>query len=546
MRLRAAVVVTIAAALLAACNGKGVAPLPPAGNPSASVARAPHGSATLTISLPPIQPVNQPYPWASSTAPPSRLSAATASISGVLGGRQFGPIALGSGTAACPNASPNTPLQCSITLPTALGSNVSLSLTTHAASSVSALALATGSQRVHVYAGTNYKVVSLLGIAQKVATRLMPSNLRAGRYASVPIVVYGIDAGGTAIPGQIANPAQVSVRLSGFVNENFSQNCYLDECEPIVCCGVISAFDYDGLATGRETIRTTSTINYNPVTSYVTVKPGNQQLATLLVGINSSTGSFLTSQFVSSAAGNVAPVRTVQVPSPLFGEDAQGNYWAGSTHYSNQGTVLGSVKLASNAQPVAIDARGHLYSSSDCGFSEYPAHRYGVLRPIRSVACSGARSGYPVVDDAGNVYVTLEYANAAATILEYGPNGGSGDVPPIRTIATPYATYATYVGLGFDARENLYAVLDGGAPYVGQRMFEFAPGATTGQQILPNIRMLAFTVDAAGDIYAAVQTAEGAPVTLEEFPPGSTTPSRVVAGPKTGLTDGVYPILVPR
>ena len=164
----------------------------------------------------------------------------------------------------------------------------------------------------------------------------MPGQLRQGQYSNNPVVAYGVDAAGGVIPGQIANKAAIDVHLTGFVNQNIDQACGEDYCSQLYCCGVVTNFAYNGLATGRETFRTTSTISYNSTSTNVVVRPGNTELATLLVGTYSQTG-YLNLQFVIGSSGNVSPARAIGLPSEtaseLYGEDAAGDYWAYTSHY---------------------------------------------------------------------------------------------------------------------------------------------------------------------------------------------------------------------
>lgn len=266
-----------AGAILAACSAKTMSPLPgnieqPAGHPSLVA----HGASRLTIALPAIEPSGVPYPW-TSTPGPLWLSPSTASISGSVGKRHFGPIPLGNGAAACATPSPDVPLQCSITVSAPRGKNVLVTMTTYA-SATSTKPLATGSQRVQIFPGSNYATASISGVAQKIVSRLMPGRLRQGQYSNNPVVAYGIDAAGGVIPGQIANKAAIDVHLTGFVNQNIDQVCGDDDCSQLYCCGVVTNFAYNGLATGGETFRTTSTISYNSTSTKVVVRPGTPSL----------------------------------------------------------------------------------------------------------------------------------------------------------------------------------------------------------------------------------------------------------------------------
>jgi hypothetical protein len=473
-----------------------------------------------------------------------------------VGKRAFGPIALGTGTPACPTSSPGTPLQCTITVPAPVGQSLKLTLTTYAKSGVSKLPLATGLQHVHVFPGVNYVTGALVGIARHMSGRLAPNALTQGQYVFASVVVDGIDAAGKVIPGPITNPTQVDVQVSGFLNANYAEQCNYDNCNQDFCCGSIGTFTYDGLATGKETIRTTSTISYNPSFSYVTVKRGNTALAPLLLGGSVQNGSeYATStiQFAIGAAGDVPPVRATLEQSPLFGEDTQGNYWAGTTHYSNVGGVLGTIDIGTTNRPFATDAHGHIYArGDDCGFSEYAGGTYVNLKPMRTVTCAENVSS-AAVDDAGNVYLAFESSSGTARILEYSPNGGSGNVPPIRTIATNGGFYASYSGLTTDAAGNLYATLydDISGSNYSVQLYEFAPGATTGHAILPGVAMSAYGVDATGNLYVSAPATSGAPGqaepgTIEEYALGSTTPTNIITGANTHVTNQISQIVLPR
>ena len=105
----------------------------------------------------------------------------------------------------------------------------------------------------------------------------MPGQLRQGQYSNNPVVGTGVDAAGGVIPGQIANKAAIDVHLTGFVNQNIDQACGEDYCSQLYCCGVVTNFAYNGLATGRETFRTTSTISYNSTSTNVSSSSGEHR-----------------------------------------------------------------------------------------------------------------------------------------------------------------------------------------------------------------------------------------------------------------------------
>ncbi len=182
----------------------------------------------------------------------------------------------------------------------------------------------------------------------------------------------------------------------------------------------------------------------------------------------------------------------------------------------NNGAVLGTITIPQSTaepnppyyQPVARDQQGHIYAinNGSCAFEEFPANTYGKVSPIRSVTCPGTLYALPAFDDAGNVYISP--SNTSPMILEYPPTG-SGNVPPIRTISMSNPDEGSFLALGVDGGGNLYALLSG-YPYPN-RLYEFAPGSTTGVQILSGVSITTFAVDDAGDISAVVQEWEGSP-----------------------------------
>jgi hypothetical protein len=554
---RALFLTLAAGAILAACGAKTASPLPAgAALPLSDDARADapalvsRAAATLTITLPPIQPAGVPYPW-TSTAPPVWLSSATASISGTIGKRHFGPIALGNGAAACATPAPGVPLQCSITVSARRGKSVRLTLDTYA-SATAIKPLATSSQSVTIFAGPNFATAVPLGVAQKIVTRAVPAALQQGQYSTSTLTSYGIDAAGLVIPGQLGNAAGINVRLSGFFNQNITLTCVdYSYCSPLKCCGVVTTFNYTGVGSETETIRTISEVSYNPTTTKVRVLPGSSQLGTVLVSL-STQNALVNLQFASGTYGDPAPVRAVELGGPAYGEDASGNYWVESTNYSNTGAVLGTITIPQSTaepdpvyyQPVAKDQQGHIYAvnNTSCAFEEFPANTYGVVSPMRNVTCPGRLFAPPAFDDAGNVYIAPSNTTSP-TVLEYGPTG-SGNVPPIRTITLSSPAGGSFAALGCDGSGNLYALLAG----TNAVLYEFAPGATTGQPILTGMPMTTFAVDNAGDITVVLQTYAStiAPGTIEFFPAGSSTPSGTISGPTTQLMGEIGAIAVPR
>jgi hypothetical protein len=277
-------------------------------------------------------------------------------------------------------------------------------------------------------------------------------------------------------------------------------------------------------------------------------------LATILVG-NEHDGGIgfpFIAEFASSTNGNSAPVRSFSEGNDnvAYGEDAEGNFWLGATHYSNIGTALGSV-----TQPWAVvppsyrDDKGNLYAfndttrSSTCAVFEFAGGTYGLLREIDYSGCTYDGKSI-AVDATGDVFVSV---SNPASILEFPPSG-SGALAPIRTITLPAGTAtSTVVNIDVDAAGNLYVLYYPGTGFDDQ-FFEYTPGSTTPQTLLAGVPVKGFAVDDSGGIYARVYSSVDptGPGAIEYFPAGSSTPAQTIAGTETKLSPYIYSITVPR
>jgi len=510
-------------------------------------------TAKLTITLPGIQPANEPIDWPSR---PNRLSAATRSVAGSIGNVRFGPIAISSSATGCGAASGG--LSCSISVRAPAGLQLPLVLSTYASAKGTGPALATGSSLVNVLAGQqNFAAPPVLGVARALELRPLDASVRQGTWQPEPLVVYGIDAAGAPIPSgsvldkHAANPVgALHVVLSGFVNETLA-----GEDGAYRCCGIVpTLFAYDGRNGGTETF-TVSASGYPARTTRLRVLPGPATSGTIVArsSYSDSPGSVdFIAQYSSNAQGNAAPVRTFLPPSnggnALFGEDLQGNFWSGGTHLSNTGAVLGAVDLPFG-QAVATDSNGNLYAVGSgagdaCAVYEYRANHYGKPAPIREIDVAGCPNDRVAVDRSGNVFVSVDsQGSTAARIYEYPPGSESGAIAPTRTISMPLTgSYDSFSGIDTDAAGNLYALFYPGMD--GLQLLEFAPGSTSPKRLLARTAVQSFAVDDGGGIYARVYAPPG-PGSLEFFPPGSASPAQRISGPATQLYDAGA-ILVPR
>jgi hypothetical protein len=323
------------------------------------------------------------------------------------------------------------------------------------------------------------------------------------------------------------------------------------------CCGISPvSFPYNGIHTGSETLTITATGYAHNYPGKLTITAGSSAPATLLA-INYPQGQV--NQYSASANGNVAPVRAVLVGPRLVGclcEDLQGNFWLGTTQFSNVNAVLGSVVLQDAEFLAAVDSNGNLYGEEACGTLMYPPG-FGTSFPIREIDfawCPSQPAGAGIaVDASGDLFAgSLATATSPAHIYEYPP-AGSGSIQPTRAISMPAAgAYSGFLTLDTDAAGNLYGLYVSmpppGNPQI--QLWEFAPGATTGQQLLSGVPLdRGLAVDDQGDVFVSVspQSSQGA---IEEFAPGSSTPEVVIQGSNTQLTIGyrgsIGPIAIPR
>jgi hypothetical protein len=503
------------------------------------------GATMLAIALPAIHSERTPIDWASK---PHMLSSATRSVSGSIGARKFGPIALSPAQPYC--QSENTGLVCTLAISAVPGPAQKLQLATYAATNGKGSVLAAGTQTIAVHSGRNDVTPAIFGLAQQIAVRPQSDVVRQGSWQPEPLVIYGIDAAKTTIPSVsvlnrrgTAPVDAVTVTLSGFLNAVAAA----PSGGPLTCCGIAGpVFAYDGLHAGRETF-TARAPGFGSYATHLTVLPGSNAPATLMLASTyaddpgSSYIDFI-EQFSANAAGNAMPVRSFVPPASgkLGSEDAAGNVWIGGTHLSNTGAVLGRVAVPERTENVAVDGAGNLYASAPCGLVEYPAGRYGSPQPVRHIDFPNCNADDDLaVDRSGNIFISFPSASSAplSEIHEYAPGTSSGIVKPARKIFSAGA----FTALDTDAAGNLYAL---NVATLASQLIKYAPGSTTGQVLLTD-SMGAFAVDDRGGIYASISSGSPSTASLEYFPPGARTPAQIISGSATRMS-GVSKIVVPR
>ena len=250
------IVASLFALALAACGSSRVSGgfVPPAAPDQRLSTDASAGPVTLTITLPAIQPQNARVDWASG---PNLLSAATRSVTGMVGTHAFGPVALSTSQTGCEATSGG--LGCTFSIRVPSGDNQRLQLQTHASKNGTGPALATATLTLNVRPGAErFAAPHVFGIARRIAAGPLDATVHQGTWQPVPIVVYGVDAAKAPIPSAAVvdrSDARIesvaAVTLSGFVNATLKGS----DDAPIACCGITDrTFSYDGLHAGRGNV----------------------------------------------------------------------------------------------------------------------------------------------------------------------------------------------------------------------------------------------------------------------------------------------------
>ena len=533
MRVRTTVLWLLASAALAACSQPSLPPASQSGAVSGAAVHSRHAStATLTITLPQVLVYGAPVDWQKN---PRLLAPETGAVAGTIGGQAFGPVAISATGTGC--TFQRAYWQCNVTVDAPVGQNLQLVYHTYPSTSSSSV-LAYSNSRVNVYAGRNVTPpTQAYSIARSLAIVPSPTSVSQGFSTTVSLLVYGIDAAGQPIPASEVYSIPQHSLLTYALQFTGNVNGYQGEFR---CCGYPKAgsvtYFYTGVGSKTETITATPK-GLPTATAKIGVSPGFQGAAELLAysGANQS-------EFALAANGNAAPLRDLFLPAagnPLVKEALGGEFWIGTTRYTNRGNVINTATIGSSTLS-AIDSHGNLYGSirnpRPCTVDEYPAP-WGGSTPIRSIkliaGCNGAPLPFPMtVDESGNIFVSV-----MNRILKYSPTSGSGYVTPSQTMTLPVYCCAQ---LDSDASGNLYALAAGAN---GVKVYKFAPGASTGVLLLSSgnlPRIVSIAVSEHGTLYADYAS----PSKIAVYPPGSTTPSQVITGSSTGLSSAV--LAVPR
>jgi hypothetical protein len=524
---------------MSACSGnRAIDALPAAANGAAIASKVSHGGATgtLVLALPLIlAPSVLPSPGV------GQLSSGTRSIAGTFGKNKIAPIALTAKTPGCLRQSNG--LACTLRLQLPSG-NGWFSLQAFGKTNGKGLPLATSiGTAVEVDPSVdNYpNPIVWKGIIRSLGVAFDPPEVTVtiGKdQRTVAVSYYGIDASG-AMTGLFAGAVlpdgtqpQLVLRQTGLQRTKLTS--WPDQ------------LNFNGEKTGKLTF-TLSQKSKTPVlapasaTLVVRSRPGVAGLGTMIVP-----SADKVVEFAAGATGATTPLRTLydlQMAGP-YGADAQGNFWMGNRHYSNDGKLLGTIAVTSGYtfEAGTTDAGGNVFAVIGVE-DEYCLQQYIVEyaagdysgKTIRKIPYGqGCTATAIALDPSGFIYVYTRGDPYNGASISKWPANVSGNVKPLSSISVPFLS-----SMISDASGNLYAVTQRqtvtGMTY-GQ-LLEYVSGSTY-QEILLGVNVAGFTMDSAGNVYAEVPTSATS-FQLEEFPPNSTTPSNTVSSPSLTTPSGI-------
>jgi hypothetical protein len=532
--------------VIAGCRGGASNSLPDAslpGNPTAATRNAlanTAGTGTLVVALPGVvAAAAQPTPGAVGTY---LLSAGTRSISGAFGKTTFGPINIAAGSSNCV-AINGGGRNCTIQVPVQAGTNYLTLQTAGSNSSFGRLAFV-GKTLVKIRPGVlNYvKPLKWFGVATGVTIISSRKTVTQFQAASVILTVYGLDGSGAKIPeinliGASGGGFTTTTTATGPYNQSLSVKIFTP-----------TVWTYDGRYTGKETFLTTGTVKKAVVaTSSVNLKlaPANASTKGQVLAASQTYQGSPTSiiEFTVAGVGNVPPLRTLSKGGIPYGATANGNFWVGPQQFDNIGNVLGTIqpqnRLVATAYTVDSQQNEYVGYRPSSGFTctgklnilVFAANSFGATTTRNLSGPASCPASVLAVDGTGVLYAYIAPSYSGkmtGTVLEFAPNT-SGNVPPSLTISNVFLQ--NIVG---DAAGNLYAIQNTSSAAGPGTLVKFAAGSMTPTTVLPAVSVGAFALDSQGNIYAEVPTSSTA-FQIEEFPAGSTTPSRIIGGSSTML-----------
>jgi hypothetical protein len=525
---------------LAACSGhQAIDAIPNGGYANGAAVAAPdhralssNGNAatgTIVVTLPPIVAAS-PMP-----SPGVFLSAGTRSVAGHFGKYTIAPIAIKASTHGC--AAQSSGLVCTLRLTVPSGGG-SLALQTFGKANGKGLPLAMSSPipyRVDPGVDNYPRTLPWNGIVRTLRVTVSPPEVTVtvGQNQRTSVVTaYGADASGNAAMGsRIALPdgtlAELKLTQTGFRRGTFP-----------FFGSIQRQLNFNGQTSGKLTF-VASQAGKSPVLAPATAslvvrsKPGATGLGSTIVG----SGSEIV-EFSAGVNGTTNPLRTLfDLPvSRPYGTDAQGNFWMNNARYSNTGKLLGAIKLTNQyvVEAGTTDAAGNVFAvigepyeepcNSAQNIVEYAAGDYSG-KTIRKIPYNACTADAIAVDASGFIYTYTAdtYDSYPTPTISKWPANASGNVSPISSLTVP-----AIANMVSNASGNLYAIeLAQQSPTAGT-LVKFASGSSTPQTVLPGVSVAGFAMDASGNTYAEVPTSTNA-FQVEEFAPGSTTPSNTIS-----------------
>jgi hypothetical protein len=530
------------------------------------------GAATMTIDIPAAKA-------SGSTRKPEYISTGTQSLAVTPAGAARQVFALTPRSPNCTTVSNGgSDLSCTVQISAPVAQNESFVVSTYGSTDGSGTPLSTATLVANVVLGQNNVIsATLSGVVASLSVSINGDTTVAGTTASIPVNVTALDAAGETIlgPGKYVNasgnPLTIALASSDAAKTTLSP-------ASVTTPGQAVTLSYNGKATQELYVseRDCGCIEvFGPSATFEEVSVS----ASTTGGVASATGTLTLTPAVS---GNVAPVRTIDLPSTgglgsanagIAIDPLSGNLYAVYDVSANSGgpfilvynaktasgsgpeirSIAGSNTGLSSPEGLAVDATGNLYVANSidgpASVTVYAPGASGNATPIRTISGTNTALVQPTVVAVNGTSLAVASQSggggcAAQRTLTF-PLTANGNVTPTRNF---YANCAQQYGMQFDGGGNLYEGVFNSS-YI-QIYGPSANGDTPTATYLQgsNTQLVAprgLVFDGSQYLYSIVNEpgTSGFGTGIVVFAPGAIgniAPVETISGSSTGLVDSLY------
>lgn len=354
---------------------------------------------------------------------------------------------------------------CSGTVQAAPGNDI-FTVTTYEWQNATGAILSVGTVRATISANgggvTINKGLSLAleGIVASLVLRFPHDTVDRGKAATVPVDLEALDAAGAQIVGPSLFQSPIGLTIQGDSQNAFTLHSGSTHGTSLTIAKPAGSLlvSYDGnenvapitlqaTVSGPNTVSAQATLNIHGSPP----PPPGGSLYVLNAGTKQGLGATVT-VYGTTANGNAAPVRTLQLSSSLYATsialDAKNDLY------------VGYVQMP----PGYTTPNGVPYSGNE--IAEYAPGASGNAQPTRTIQADQSTQTTLVplamaFDKAGDLITygatTVDGSNTAGAVLTYAPTS-SGAVAPAHAwnFAPPPITFSGPTGLAIDANDNFY------------------------------------------------------------------------------------------